>query len=140
MMTPIKKTMAQQVAKAASDFQLQRTGHAPKSVTVVLSDSTLVITMHGALTPAEQALATNPAGAAQVQEFHRQLFVTSSEDLRQAIKRITGVDVREAASDVETTTGTVVHAFTNGTMVQVFLLAEELSPEAWNASDPVGSL
>ncbi|MFA7236044.1 MAG: DUF2294 domain-containing protein [Phycisphaeraceae bacterium] len=132
--------MAQQVAKAASDFQLQRTGHAPKSVTVVLSDSTLVITMHGALTPAEQALATNPAGAAQVQEFHRQLFVTSSEDLRQAIKRITGVDVREAASDVETTTGTVVHAFTNGTMVQVFLLAEELSPEAWNASDPVGSL
>lgn len=139
-MTETRQTMAQRVAKAASDFQLQRTGHTPKSVTVVLSDSTLVITMHGALTPAEQALATNPAGAAQVQEFHRQLFVTSSEDLRQAIKRITGVDVREAASDVETTTGTVVHAFTNGTMVQVFLLAKELSPETWNASDPVGSL
>ena len=52
----------------------RRTGHVPKSVTVVLSESTLVITLHGALSPAEKALAKSPAGAAQVQEFHRQLF------------------------------------------------------------------
>jgi len=65
-----KLTMAQQVAQAASSFQLQRTGHAPKSVTVVLSEDTLVVTLHGALSPAEQALSKNPAGAAQVQEFH----------------------------------------------------------------------
>ena len=125
-------TMAQQVARAASAYQLQRTGHAPKAVTVVLSEGTLVITLHGALTPAEQAMSMNPAGAAQVQEFHRHLFANSSESLRLEIKRITGVDVREAASEVETSTGTVVHAFTSGTMVQVFLLAENLSEETWN--------
>ena len=129
-----EKTMAQQVARAASAFQQQRTGHAPRVVTVVLSGDTLVITLHGALTPAEQAMATNPAGAAKVQEFHRQLFASSADSLRQEIKRITGVEVREAAAEVETKTGTVVHAFTSGTMVQVFLLAQNLSAETWNGN------
>lgn len=123
-------TMAQQIAQAASAFQQQRTGHAPKAVTVVLSENMLVIALHGALTPAEQALAANPTGAARVQEFHRQLFANSSDTLRQEIKRITGVDVREAAAEIETATGTVVHAFTSGTMVQVFLLAEPVSARA----------
>ena len=52
---------------------------------VVLSDSTLVVTLHGALSPAEKALAQSPAGAAQGQEFHRQLFASSSDALRQEI-------------------------------------------------------
>ena len=131
-----KLSMAQQVAQAASAFQRQSTGHAPKSATVVLSEDTLVVTLHGALSPAEQALAKSPAGAAQVQEFHRQLFTSSADSLRQEIKRITGVEVREAIAEVETTTSTVVHVFTTGTMVQVFLLAESLSEETWNGSGP----
>lgn len=130
-------TMAQHVAQAAIAFQRQRTGHTPKAVTVVLSESTLVITLHGALTPAEQALAVNPDGAAKVQEFHRQLFANSVESLRQEIKRITGVAVREAAAEIETTFGTVVHAFTSGTMVQVFSLTEPISVEAWSETSLV---
>jgi len=135
-MDKFKLTMAQQVAQAASAFQRQRTGHAPKSVTVVLSEDTLVVTLHGALSPAEQALSKIPAGAAQVQEFHRQLFASSAGHLRQEIKRITGVDVREATAEVETTTGTLVQVFTTGTMVQVFLLAQRLSAETWTGSGP----
>jgi len=127
-------TMAEQVAQAARVFQQQRTGHAPSAVTVVLSGDTLVITLHGALTPAEQALATHPLGAVQVQEFHRRLFANSAEALRKEIKRITGVEVREMAAEVETETGTVIHAFTSGTMVQVFLLSQHLSDETWNAT------
>ena len=127
-------TMAQQVAQAASVFQQQRTGLVPRSVTVVLSGDTLVVTLHGALSPAETALAKNPTGAAQVQEFHRQLFISSADGLRQEIKRITGVEVREAAAEVEPSTGTVVHVFTTGTMVQVFLLANSVSAETWNGS------
>jgi uncharacterized protein YbcI len=129
--TPL--TMAQQVARAARAFQQQRTGLAPKAVTVVLSEGTLVITLHGALSAAEQAMAKEPDGAAKVQEFHRQLFASSSSELREEIKRITGVDVREAVAEVETGTGTIVHAFTSGTMVQVFLLSGELSESQWNA-------
>jgi uncharacterized protein YbcI len=128
-----KRTMAQEVAQAAIAFQRQRTGHAPKAVTVVLSEDTLVITLHGALTPAEEAVAKkSPAGAAQVQEFHRHLFADSSDSLRKEIRRITGVKVREAAAEVEPTTGAVVHAFTSGTMVQVFQLAQSVSAATWN--------
>jgi len=127
-------TMAQQIALAAMTFEERRTGHRPQSATVVLSEDTVVITLHGALSPAEKALAKSPEGAAQVQEFHRQLFSNSSEPLRQEIKKITGVQVRQAAAEVEPTTGAVVHAFTTGTVVQVFLLAGDVPSEAWSRS------
>ena len=136
-MVQTNPTMAQQIADAAIDFEKRRTGHLPDSATVVLSGDTLVVTLHGSLSPAEKALARTPEGAAQVQEFHRQLFTTSSEPLREEIKRITGVEVREATAEVEPNTGTVVHVFTSGTTVQVFLLARGLSAEAWNGSGPV---
>src|ERR1700685_2366940 len=114
--------MAEEIARAATAFQQQRTGHEPKSVSVVLSGDTLVVTLHGALSPAEQAMAQSPEGAAKVQEFHRQLFLTASDTLRQEIKRITGMEGREANAEVEPKTGALVQVFTSGTMVQVFLL------------------
>ena len=136
MITP-NATMARQIAQAAIDFEQQRTGITPRSVTVVLSDTTLVITLHGALSEAEKKLAKCPEGAAQVQDFHRQLFVNASESFRQVIKRITGVEVREATAEVEPTTGTVVGVFTTGTTVQVYLLAQSVPAGTWSgcASD-----
>ena len=127
-------TMAKQVAQAAIAFEKKRTGHTPKSVTVVMSDNTLMITLHGALSPAEMALAKSPAGATQVQDFHRQLFSSAADSLRQEIKRITGVEVHEAAAEVEPATGTVVQAFTTGTVVQVFLLACDVPSQTWSGS------
>jgi len=121
-----KTTMARQIAEAASIFQQQRTGLTPQSVTVVLSEDTLVITLHGALSFAEKVLARSAEGAAQVQEFHRQLFASSSDELIQEIRRITGVEVQEAAAEIEPATGAVVHAFTTGTMVQVFHLSKRV--------------
>jgi uncharacterized protein YbcI len=121
----VDPVIAQQLAQAARHLQEQRTGHAPKAVTVVLSDDTLVVTLHEALTPAERALAQSPEGAAQVQDFHRQLFGNSTTAMRQKIQQITGRQVREAAAEVEAATGAVVHAFTTGAMVQVYLLTPD---------------
>ncbi len=101
----------------------QRTGLAPQSVTAVLGDDTLVVTLHNALTRAEMALARTPDGAAKVQEFHRQLFFSSTARLRQEIKRLTGRQVRDATAQIDTASGSVIHAFPTGTMVQVFLLS-----------------
>jgi uncharacterized protein YbcI len=133
-MSEAKQTMAQQIAQAATAFQQQRTGHGPKSVSVVLSGDTLVVTLHGALSPAEQAMARSPEGAAKVQEFHRQLFLSASDTLRTQIKKITGMDVREATAEVEPTSGAVVHVFTSGTMVQVFLLSGKVPSGTFNAA------
>jgi uncharacterized protein YbcI len=133
-MKKLDPTMAEQVAHAARVFQEQRTGHPPKAVTVVLSDETLVVTLHEALSPAEKALARTREGAVQVQEYHQQLFRDSVNLLRQEIKRITGVAVGEAAAEIETTTGAMVHAFATGTMVQVFQLADRISLDVWNGN------
>jgi uncharacterized protein YbcI len=124
-MNKAKSHLWQQLARIASSLQKKRTGVAPKSATAILSENTLVVTLEDALTPAEMALVCSPAGAAQVQEYHRQLFASSSELMREKIKSITGRDVREATAEIETTTGTIAHVFKTGTMVQVFLLTPE---------------
>lgn len=124
--------MAQQVGRAAMAFERQRTGHEPDSVRVVLGADTLVVTLYGALSPAERALAADPAGAAKVQEFHRQLFATASGPLRREISRITGVEVREASAEVASASDAVVSVFTTGTVVQVFLLAGAVPPGMWS--------
>jgi uncharacterized protein YbcI len=134
-MNDAESAMARQIAQVAIAYQTERTGHAPASVTVVLSEDTLVITMHDALTVAEKALALSADGAAQVQEFHRQLFLTSAGSLRKEIKRITGREVREAAAEVGPASGTVVHAFTTGNVVQVYLLEGQSSAAAKSMSD-----
>jgi len=131
-------TMAQQIARAAIAFEKQRTGHVPTAATVVLSNNTLVVTLHGALSPAEKALAKTPAGMTQLQEFHRQLFANASGPLRQEIERITRVGVREATAEVEPATDTAVKVFTSGTVVQVFLLADNVGMETWNSTNPAG--
>jgi uncharacterized protein YbcI len=118
---------AQQIAQAARAFEQNTTGRLPGSVTVVLSEDTLVITLRGTLSPAETALAKSREGAARLRELHRQLFTTASEPLRQEIRRITGVEVREATAEVETSTGTVV---------QVFSLAHAVPGDTWSGSDP----
>jgi uncharacterized protein YbcI len=126
----------EELAAAASEFQLQLTGRAPKAVTVVLSEETLVVTLHEALSPAERAFASNPAGASQVQQFHRQLFEASVDEFCREIKRIIGREVRESAAEFEPATGAVVHAFTTGTMVEVFLLAPSSADSARIADRP----
>jgi uncharacterized protein YbcI len=130
-MDPPKQTVAQRIAHAALAFEKKRTGHAPHAVTVVLGADTLVVTLHGALSPAERALAETAAGADKIQHFHRELFNTAAAAFRQEIKDITGVDVRESKAEVEATTGTVVQVFTTGTVVQVYLLANGVPTEAW---------
>ena len=129
-----KATVAEQIARAAHAFEQQRTGQVPTSVTVVLSDTTLVVTVHGVLSPAERDLAQSPAGAAQVQEFHRELFLSACAPLRDEIQKITGVEVREAAAQVEPASGTVVQVFSTGTMVEVFLLADRVPASNWSGS------
>lgn len=131
-------TRAQQIARAASDFERQRTGRVPKSVAVVLNGDTLVVTLHGVLSPAEQALARSAAGIAQLQEFYRLLFSDAAGPLLLEIKRITGVGVREAAAEVQPATGAVVPVFAASTVVHLFLLAGSLPTETWSGSAPGG--
>lgn len=103
------------------------TGRLPSSVAVVLSGDTVVITLRGTLSVAERELAKSEEGAADLRELHRQLFAIASEPLRQEIRQVTGVEVRETSAEVETSTGTAV---------QVFSLASAVPEGAWSGSNP----
>jgi uncharacterized protein YbcI len=118
---------AQQIAQVVRTFELQTTGRMPASLTVVLSDDTVVITLRGTFSLAEMALAKSAEGAGRLRELHRQLFATACEPLRQEIRRIAGVEVHEATAEVETSTGTVV---------QVFSLAHAVPADTWSGRDP----
>ena len=111
-----------ELARLALAMQSERTGHTPKAVTVVASNETVVLTLHEALTPAEKILARTESGAVKVEQYHRALFAVSCDELRNEIQRLTGRKVREAAVVVEPATGAIVHAFTSGTIVQIFQL------------------
>ena len=111
-----------ELARLALSMQSERTGHMPKAVTVVASEETVVLTLHDALTPAEKILARTESGATKVEQYHRALFSVSCDELRNEIQRLTGRRVREAAVVVEPATGAIVHAFTSGTIVQIFQL------------------
>src|SRR5690606_1380837 len=115
-------------------FHEKRTGHTPRSVTVVMVADTLVVTLHGALSPAEQALAQSLEGAEEVRKSHRELFASSVPVLRAEIKRITGVEVQEAVAEVEPTIGSVVQVFTSGAMVQMFQMAQGLPTDSWSSN------
>jgi uncharacterized protein YbcI len=128
--------MAEQIAQVAKAFEEDRTGHPPESVTVVLSDDALVITLHGALSEAEKTLARSPGGAAKVQEFHRELFANAVKPLQEKIERITGVQVREAAAELEPPTGSLIKVFATGTVVQIFLLADGVETDVWSNDRP----
>ncbi|MCA9214300.1 MAG: DUF2294 family protein [Planctomycetales bacterium] len=136
-MSNTNSQIAQQLSHLASVLHQQRTGVAPKAVTAVISEDTLVVTLHDALTPVEKDLARTPEGASHVREFHRQLFSSGSESMRREIKRITGREVCEATAEIETPTGVVVHAFTTGAMVQVFLLTPEVVPYTGTDRDSI---
>ncbi|MBI3466940.1 MAG: DUF2294 family protein [Planctomycetes bacterium] len=117
--------MAKQIGQAASDYEYERTGHRPTSVTVVLTGDTLVVSLPGVMSRVEMDLAKNPAGAACVREFHRQVFANSCGPLRQAIESVTGVKVREGRSELWTETGKVV---------QMFLLADSVTAGTWSGN------
>ena len=135
-MTKPESTMAHQVAQAVLAFQQRTTGHAPKAITVVLSQDTLVVTLHEALSPAEKDMAKqSPAGAAKVQEFHRQICSNSIQSLIDEIQRSTGGEVREAVAEGEALTGDVVQAFTRSSMVQVFRLAQSVPGDSWSSPE-----
>jgi uncharacterized protein YbcI len=114
--------LSKELAQIALAMQAERTGHTPKAVTVVTSEETVVLTLHEALTPAEKILASTESGAVKVEQYHRALFAVSCDELRKEIQRLTGRKVREAAVVVEPATGAIVHAFTSGTVVQIFQL------------------
>jgi|SRR5579871_503548 len=127
-MDPDQVDIGQEIARAARIFEKRRTNHGRKWVAVFLNEDTIVIVLYGALTVAEKALAQSPAGAVQIQEFHRQLFAKVPDAFHRRIKSITGMEVRNTTADIDLTTGGVRQILTTDTVGEKFLLALDEPP------------
>jgi len=125
--------LSEELARIALAMQAERTGHTPKAVTVVASEETVVLTLHEASTPAEKILARTESGAAKVEQYHRALFAVSCDELLKETQRLTGRKVRDAAVVVEPATGSIIHAFTSGTVIQIFQLEPDGMPTSVSA-------
>ncbi len=133
-MEKLDPSVAQQIAQAASAFERRRTGHTPQSVAVILSENTLVITLHGALSPAERRWPKTRPAPPKCRSFIGSCLSTPPTRCAKRSRELPGVEVREATAEVEPTSGTVVQVFTTGTVVQVFLLASGVTAGSWNGN------
>jgi uncharacterized protein YbcI len=122
-MDDLISSIAKQIAGEAAAFEQRTTGREPESVMVTVCDKTLVVTMVTSLTPAERATAVNSIGAAQVQAYHRELFVSASDNLSKSIEQITGVRLGAATVRVDPGAGTIVEGLSTGSDLDVFVFA-----------------
>lgn len=125
----IDRDCVKQLAEFAGAQQQLRTGHPSRQVDVAFAGDALVMVLHDALTITEKKLAQDPQAADQLQAFHRELFLSSSNAMKQEIARVTGRAVRETVSELETESGSLVYAPSTGVMIQVYMLNPEANQE-----------
>ena len=113
--------MTQRLFDGSRDWSI---GHCFRGIAIALQ-------VHGVLSLAEQTLAETELGTATLRAFHQQLFQVCSDPLKRDIERITGLKVCEA--DNHKTTA-AVQVLSNGTVVQVFVLAGDLPAESWSGT------
>ena len=129
-----------ELAEIAGVQQQLRTGHQPKQVDIAFAGDALVVVLHDALTIAEKKLAQDPCAANQLQAFHRELFLSSSNTMKQEIARVIGRTVRETVSEIETASGSLVYAAATGVMIQVYMLTPEVNPDMNMLGDQLDSI
>ena len=128
-----------QLAEIASVQQQLRTGHPPKQVDAAFVGDALIMVLHDALTTAEKKLAQDPKAGDQLQAFHRELFLNSSNTMKHEIARVTGRAVQETVSELETGAGSLVYAPITGVMIQVYMLNPQASQDKNTRDEPYDS-
>lgn len=126
-------SLARQIAQHIRAYHARVEGHPPEAITVVVHGRTLVISLEGALSSVELSLMQSPSGAAQVQEFHRQLFWKPSSTLWHEISKLLGIEGVEPSGDGPASRA-CVQAFANGTVIHVFLLDQPAPASSWSGS------
>lgn len=130
----LNANIARQVFEVVTAVELQNEGHLPRAVSVVLCGRTLVITLEGVLSQFEQELIKSSTGAAQVQEFHQQLFLKEPTAFWREISRITGLRFRTEASSDDPVVCACVNVFGSGTVVNVSLLEDFVENSSWSTA------
>ena len=118
--------VARRVARSIGGFEHTLLGRVPRSVTVVAMPDRLVVTVHEAFTPLERRLVGDAGGCCRVDDFHRDVFESSSEALLDHVRRSTGVELDAGLVHVDAATGSILKTFTTESSVELVLLGQAL--------------
>ncbi len=127
-------TMTQQVEQLVIAQLKQQTGKAPASVTIVFYGSSLAIKLYEVLSPTELAMLRCPEGAERVQEVQHRFFSNTFSVLREEIKRIMGLHIEEGSTEIQATTGTVIHTLGTTNIEHKIMSAQMVSWDSWSGS------
>ena len=114
------------VAQAAGAFEHLLFGRTPISVTVAIKDESMVVTMLESFSPLERRLSRDDAGRRRVDEFHRALFDSTLDALRDHVRQTAGVDLRGAVVHVDAETGSITKTLSTDADIDLYLLGRGL--------------
>lgn len=117
---------ARRVAQAAGAFEQVLFGRAPISITVAIKSESMVVTIFEAFSAMERRLARTDEGSRRVVDFHRALFDSTRDLLRDHVRETTGVDLPGGLVHVDGETGSVTKTFTTDADIELFLLGDGL--------------
>ena len=118
--------LARQVARAIGCFEHALLGRVPRSVTVVVRDDGLVVTLHESFSPLERRLAATDGADCRIEDFHHDMFDSSRDALLQHVRQRTGVALDAGLVHVDAATGSILKTFTTDPSVELFLLGQGL--------------
>jgi len=120
-----RQRLSRRIAQAAGTFEHLLMHRAPTSITIVASDTSLVLTIHESFSPAERRLAADGAnGLERVSEYHHSLFDNSLDSLCRHVRTFSGVELCGAAAHVDARTGSVLKTLTTRAAVDTFVFGE----------------
>jgi uncharacterized protein YbcI len=118
--------VARRVAHAVGGFEHRLLGRVPSSVTVVVKDDSMVLTVCETFSPMERRLARTDEGRERLRAFHRFLFSATRDAFREHVREHTGIDLCGALAHVDADAGSIFKTFTTGADIECFLLGDAL--------------
>jgi len=113
---------ARQIAWAVGDFEARLLGRLPRSIAISSGASSVVITIHTALSGMERQLVMSASGYDRVVAWHRSLVESSFEALRDHVRAHSGVVVGAVATHIDTATGSLFKTCTTEAAIDLIVL------------------
>lgn len=106
-----KGVLEAEISKALTQWEKEYLGRGSVQVKTDILRNMIIVQLKGILTPAEQVLTQTTLGMKSVKKNRSELIETGSEQLKDLIKEMTGVNVDSFHTDISTRTGERVIVF-----------------------------
>jgi len=106
-----KGTLEAEISKALTQWEKSYLGRGSLSVKSDILRDMIIVTLHRVLTPAEYALCKDKEGLLSIKKLRNSLVESGSEELKNIICSLTGLEVIGLHTDISTKTGERVMVF-----------------------------